>query len=163
MYSSLLRNLILAGLVLGLMAASAVSVVSAPKGVRIFDKTTWAQMKRELPRPSVVVFTTTDCAYCPDVIEALAVDVKKGQSKAKLVIVVMDGTEQPEAVAADKHYRKGDAMYVFEGQAMALRYSVNPDWRGMTPYVAMLGRSGEPKFVVGRPSKADVAAWLGKP
>ena len=160
MYSSLLRNLMLAGVMLGLMAAPA---VSAPKGVRTFDKTTWAQLKRELPRPSVVVFTTTDCAYCPDVIEALAVDVKKGQTKAKLVIVVMDGTEQPEAMAADKHYRKGDAMYVFEGQAMALRYSVDPDWRGMTPYVAMLGRSGEPKFVVGRPSKADVAALLGKP
>ncbi len=162
MYSSLLRNFILSAIAIALVLTAAPSM-SAPKGVRTFDKATWAQMKRELPRPSVVVFTTTDCAYCPAVIEALAVDVKKGPQKANLVIVVMDGAEQPEAMAADKHYRKGDAMYTFDGSAMALRYSVNPDWRGMTPYVAMLGRAGEPKFAIGRPSKAELAALLGKP
>ncbi len=160
MCSSFFRSVTLCGLFAVLVAAPA---VAAPKGVRVFDKTTWAQMKRDLPRPSVVVFTTTDCAYCPAVIEALASDVKKGQSKANLVIVVMDGAEQPEAMVADKHYRKGDAMYVFQGQAMALRYSVNPDWRGMTPYVAMFARTGEPKFAVGRPSAAEVAQLLGKP
>ncbi len=138
----------------------AASVQAAPGAVRDFDRGTWQQMKQTLPRPSVVVFTTTDCAYCPDVIEALAKDLKKGKSKAHLAVVVMDGAEQPEAVKADRHYRKADALYAFDGQAMALRYAVNPDWRGMTPYVAMLPRSGEPKFFTGRPPAPDVDALL---
>jgi thiol-disulfide isomerase/thioredoxin len=160
MYSNLLRSFALGAFALLVFSAPA---AAAPEGVRTFDKTTWSQMKRELPRPSAVVFTTTDCAYCPAVIEALANDLKRGPRKAKLVIVVMDGAEQPEAMMADKHYRKGDAMYAFEGQGMALRYSVNPDWRGITPYVAMLGRAAEPVFATGRPSKAQLAQLLAKP
>ena len=140
--------------------ALAAPVQAAPGAVRDFDRATWQQMKQTLPRPGVVVFTTTDCAYCPDVIEALAKDLKKGGSKAHLAVVVMDGAEQPEAVKADRHYRKADALYVFDGQANALRYAVNPEWRGMTPYVVMFPRTGEPKFLVGRPAAQEVQALL---
>ena len=55
-----------------LALAFVASAQAAPGAVRDFDRGTWQQMKQTLPRPSVVVFTTTDCAYCPDVIEALA-------------------------------------------------------------------------------------------
>lgn len=159
MCSSLLRSFALLGLLAVLAPGPA---RSGHKDVRAFDKSTWAQMQRDLPRPSTVVFSTTDCAYCPAVIEALARDLKKGPQKTNLVIVVMDGAGQLEALAADKHYRKGDALYVFEGQGAALRYSVNPAWRGLTPYVVMLGRSGEPAFAVGRPSKVEVARLHAK-
>lgn len=143
--------------VLGLMAGT---VAAAPRGTQVFDKTTWQKFKKDLPRPSVVVFTTTDCAFCPDVIESLAVDLKKGKSRATLAVVVMDGASQPESWLKDAHYRKADSLYVFEGQATALRYGIDPRWRGMTPYLAMFGRSGEPTFVVGTPSRAQIAELL---
>lgn len=148
------------GVVALLVLVFAASAQAAPGAVRDFDRATWQQMKQALPRPGVVVFTTTDCVYCPDVIEALAKDLKKGKSKAHLAVVVMDGAEQPEAVKADRHYRKADALYAFDGQAMAIRYAVNPDWRGMTPYVAMLPRTGDPKFFTGRPPAAEIDALL---
>ncbi|MEQ1517141.1 MAG: hypothetical protein ABL931_11710, partial [Usitatibacteraceae bacterium] len=56
-------------------ATIAVAAAAAPVAVKSFDKTTWKQMAASLPKPSVVVFTTTDCAFCPDVIDALARDV----------------------------------------------------------------------------------------
>ncbi len=143
--------------VLSLMAGT---VTAAPRGTQAFDKTTWQKLKKDLPRPGVVVFTTTDCAFCPDVIESLAVDLKKGKSRATLAVVVMDGASQPESWLKDAHYRKADSLYVFEGQATALRYGIDPRWRGMTPYLAMFGRSGEPTFVVGTPSRAQIAELL---
>ena len=143
------------------LALSIAGVVhAAPGAVRDFERGTWQQMTQTFARPAVVVFTTTDCAYCPAVIEALAKDLKKGKSKARLAVVVMDGAEHLESVKADPHYRKADALYAFDGQASALRYAVNPDWRGMTPYVAMLLRTGETKFFVGSPPAREIEALL---
>lgn len=143
-----------------LLCLASATTQAAPSEIRVFNKTSWPQLKQNLPRPGVVVFTTTDCAYCPAVIEALSTSLKKGGRKANLVVVVMDGAGQPEAVRADPHYRKADSLYVFEGQATALRFGVNPDWRGMTPYVALFRDKGEPKFVIGGPSAAEVADLL---
>lgn len=133
---------------------------AVPAGTRIFDGTTWRKLTKELPRPAVVVFTTTDCSYCPDVIEALAVDLKKSKAKTTLAVVVMDGASQPESWLKEPHYRKADALYVFEGQATALRFGIDPGWRGLTPYLAMFGRSGNPTFVIGSPSKKQIAELL---
>ena len=153
-----------AGWLLGLIALCGLllvgSVAAAPAGTRVFDKTTWQKLKKELPRPGVVVFTTTDCAYCPDVIEKLSSELKKSKSKATLAVVVMDGATQPESWLKDAHYRKADSLYIFEGQANALRFGIDPRWRGMTPYLAMFGRTGDPKFVVGTPSRAEIAELL---
>ena len=66
----------------------------------------------------------------------------------------------PASWLAEPHYRKADRLYVFNGQASALRHGIDPKWRGMTPYLALFGRSGEPKFVVGKPSPAEMAALL---
>ena len=45
------------------------------------------------------------------------------------------------------------------GAAAALRYRVNPAWRGVTPYVALL-RPGQPvTFVMGPPSAQEVKDW----
>ena len=149
----------------GVLAAASLFIataLAAPPGTRPFDKTTWQTLKKELPRPSVVVFTTTDCVYCPEVIESLAVDLKKGKSKALLAVVVMDGLTQPESWLKEPHYRKADRLYVFEGQDTALRFGIDPRWRGMTPYLAMFKSTGEPKFLVGRPSSLQIAELFGR-
>jgi len=131
--------------------------IGAPNIVKDFDKATWTQMTTSLPKPSVVVFTTTDCSFCPAVIDALARDLRqKGKTRANLLVVVMDGAGQADALLANDHYRRADSLYAFSGQDLALRYSVNPEWRGLTPYVALLPRKGAPRFVTGQPSPAEI-------
>ena len=148
-------------LALVLVLCSATPAQGAPTAVGKFDRTTWAQWKDTLPRPSVVVFTTTDCEFCPATIDALARAVrKKGRAKANLVVVVMDGAGKDGSLLADAHYRRADALYAFDGQEMALRYSINPAWRGITPYVALLPGRGEIGFFTGRPSAAALEALL---
>ena len=134
---------------------------AAPAVVGSFDKTTWALMAQSLSRPSVVVFTTTDCAFCPDVIDELAREVRrKGKPQAKLFVVVMDGAGQSAALLANEHYRRADGLYAFNGQDLALRYSVNPEWRGLTPYVAMIASNGAVRFSTGQPSGKEMEALL---
>jgi hypothetical protein len=131
-----------------------------------FDAQRWAALLRE-PGPALVVFTSTDCAYCPDAIERLSLHLRSerqaGRAAPRLDVVVMDGADQPEAVLADPHYQTADRLFVFDGQAARLRRSVNPGWFGQTPYIALLpsARSGEaavPRFVAGTPTTADLNA-----
>jgi hypothetical protein len=147
-----------------LLAASLLPavVLGAPASVIRFDKSSWAQIRQSSPKPAVVVFTTTDCAYCPAVIDALAADLHgSGRPGANLLVVVMDGDGEDQSLLANSHYRRADRLYAFDGEEMALRYSVNPDWRGITPYVALLPAGGEAKFVNGRPADADIRTLLG--
>ena len=146
-------------LALALLLACGVAQ-ALPAGTRAFDKTTWQKLKKEIARPSVVVFTTTDCAYCPDVIETVAKEIRKGPVKAQLAVVVMDGARQPESWLKEPHYRKADVIYVFDGQETALRFGIDPKWRGMTPYLALFDRTGDPRFVIGPPSAQQLSALL---
>lgn len=135
--------------------------IGAPAMVKSFDKATWAQMKTSLPRPSVVVFTTTDCSFCPEVIDSLASELRaKGRVRAHFAVVVMDGAGQTAALLANAHYRRAESLYAFNGQDLALRFSVNPEWRGLTPYVAVIPPKGEPRYFTGRPAPAEVDALL---
>jgi hypothetical protein len=144
-----------------LLLALPCMTLAAPKSVQSFDKAAWLALKQPALRPSVVVFTTTDCAFCPDVIDALARDVRlKRKTHAKLFVVVMDGAGKSKALLTNAHYRRADALFAFDGQEMALRDAVNPDWRGLTPYVALVSKSGETRFVTGRPSDNELDAFL---
>jgi hypothetical protein len=132
-----------------------------------FDAQRWAALLRE-PAPAVVVFTTTDCAHCPAAIDRIASHLKAerraGRPAARLDVVVMDGAEQPDAVATEPHYRLADRLFVFDGQAARVRRSVNPAWFGQTPYVALLATplAGsaviQPRFVSGAPSNTDLGS-----
>jgi thiol-disulfide isomerase/thioredoxin len=147
--------------VFALVLASSCASQASPELVKSFDKSTWTQMTHAPSRPSVVVFTTTDCSFCPDVIDALAKDVRQqGKARANLFVVVMDGAGQSSALLKNAHYRRVDGLYAFNGQDLALRYSVNPDWRGLTPYVAMIPKHGAPQFVTGRPSDVEMNSFL---
>jgi len=70
--------------------------------------------------------------------------------------VVIDGAGQEQELTRDRHYRKAQALYAFDGDAQALRHAVNPAWRGLTPYVALIPATGSTSFHSGAPS---AAAW----
>ncbi|RTL56856.1 MAG: hypothetical protein EKK46_03825 [Rhodocyclaceae bacterium] len=115
-----------------------------------FTTQTWKHLVGSLPRPSAVVFSTTDCVHCPAVIEGLADDFQH-QPKAKrgkLVVVVMDDAA-PATILGNAHFQKADRLYVFTGNEQALRYTVSPGWRGLTPFVALLSGKREVRFHTG--------------
>lgn len=136
-------------LLCGLVASSA-AVAAAPP-LQAFGAATWNELARSPARPLAVVFSTTDCTHCPKVIDEIAAAIRKSRSKARLAVVVMDGAGQEAALRADPHYRNAKALYAFDGDAVALRYQVNPDWRGVTPYVAFIPAAGAVSFHAGHP------------
>lgn len=136
---------------------------AAPGRVEPFTMHTWSQFQERLPRPAAVIFSTTDCAYCPDVVEQMARDIERRrqprQARIPLIVVVMDGDGNPELLR-DPHYRKADRLFAFAGPQAPLEYAVNPKWRGIVPYVALFAAQGAPKLIAGRPAPAAIADWL---
>ncbi len=129
--------------------------------IEMFTGQSWQQLQKTLPRPAAVIFSTTDCGHCPAVIAAMAKQSKNHRPEVALVVVVMDGAGQPDLLR-EPHYQAANRLFVFHGQTAALQYSINPDWRGVTPYVALLPRTGETKLVMGSPSTSAMDQWLEK-
>lgn len=123
-----------------------------------FDNSTWSSLQKELPRPAAVVFTATYCATCPQVLKLLATTLHERHLDAPLVAVVIDGADAESLDMA--HYVMAQRIFVFDGDEVALRYSVNPQWHGETPFVALLPRRGSGHWITGMPSKKELAAWL---
>ena len=142
------------------LLGGAVSVFAAPASVQHFDRETWNTLQRTGGRPQAVVFSTTDCSHCPAAIKQLAAALRTAPSKPRLAVVVMDGQGHEAMLQADKNYRLADALYVFDGDAVSLRYRVNPDWRGLTPYVVLLSASGAPRYFNGVPPAAALRTFL---
>jgi hypothetical protein len=148
-----------------LLALSAVAAHAAPHTIEPFDAHSWQRLQQELPRPAAVVFSATDCTHCPGAIAAVAQQLKARSPKIPLVVVVMDGDQHP-GLLQDAHYRQASRLFVFRGRSAALQYAVNPKWRGITPYVALLPENGAPLLITGSPSEQEFARWLaqdGKP
>lgn len=144
----------------GALLASAAAAVAAPAAVLAFGAGTWSELSNSPRRPLAVVFSTTDCTHCPAVIDSLAQEIRNSRSKVRLAVVVMDGAGQEETLRADRHYRNANVLYAFAGDAMALRFTVNPDWRGLTPYVALIPATGAPRFHAGPPPPDVLRAFL---
>ena len=153
-----LRTLLLAGIVL-----SAPAAWSAPRAINPFIAETWQELSLSARRPMVVVFSTTDCTHCPAVIDSLAASIHASRSAARLVVVVMDGAGQEQALRGDPHYRKANVLYAFDGDATALRFRINPDWRGVTPYVALIPAVGTTHFYTGAPPRDALQVLLRIP
>lgn len=152
-------------------AAAATTPPAAPQAhpqahlpVQGFDAQRWAALLRE-PGPALVVFTATDCAHCPQAIDRLVRhqrdERRAGRPVPRLDVVVLDGRDQPEALASEPHYRQADRLFAVDGQAARLRHAVNPAWFGQTPYVALLGSraagaTATLRFVSGTPSDRDL-------
>lgn len=151
-----LAGLLLLSLSLSLNLSPA---LAAPKSIESFDAHSWQRFQKELSRPAAVVFSSTDCAHCPGVIAGLAAQLKNRRPQIPLIVVVMDGAEQPDLLQ-EAHYRDATRLFVFKGQNAQLQYSINPDWRGITPYVALLPQSGAMQLILGKPSSQEIAHWL---
>lgn len=136
------------------------SALAAPGGVQAFGVDTWAKLQRSAVMAQAVVFTTTECVHCPAVIERLATALGKPPRRVGLAVVVMDGQEQPAALLADRHYRLADTLYAFDGDTLALRYRVNPEWLGLTPYVVLLPAKGPARYFNGAPPAAALQSFL---
>ena len=152
-------RLAIAGLLAGMVLAAQ---AAPPNAVEPFESHTWSALQAELKQPAAVVFTTTDCAHCPAVIQGLARTLKQRHLPARLMVVVMDQApgENDDALLADAHYRVADQLLEFDGQAAALRYGVNPQWRGVTPYVTLLAPKAPARAVTGQPSVSDLDTWV---
>jgi hypothetical protein len=142
-------------------------VQAEPTTVEPFGKTTWVALQRQLSRPAVVVFSATDCSHCPATIAAIDAERRRLFSAPlpPLVVVVMDVQSSSEAGTAllkDVHYAQADRLMVFEDQPAALRYTIDPRWLGVTPFVAMLipGRAA-PEMTMGTPSEEDFKRLYG--
>jgi thiol-disulfide isomerase/thioredoxin len=143
-------------LISGALFLAGAKAAAAPR-LEDFTASTWAQWQKDLPRPAVVVFSTTYCPSCPEVFADLAQSVRKAGAGTPMIAVVMnaDGLSELSHLA---HYWHADRIFVFRGQEAALRFSVNPQWRGVTPYVALFGQEGPPRLVAGRPTAEQLAA-----
>ena len=127
-----------------------------------FDAQTWSVLRTEVRRPAIVVFTTAHCPTCPEVFASIAQWRAQQMPNAPLVAVLMDGRDplvpDPTATSAQRHLRAADRLFAFEGPQAALRYSVDPTWRGVTPYVALIPAAGPVTFSAGAPTEMQWAA-----
>lgn len=141
-----------------LMLLAGAPANAAPR-LEDFTRDTWGRWLKELPRPAIVVFSTTYCSTCPQVFADLAASVRKAGTGVPLIAVVMDADGQGDLPHL-AHYRNANRIFVFRGQEAALRFSVNPQWRGVTPYVALFGSGGAPRLIAGRPPPEDLRRLL---
>jgi len=130
---------------------------ATPKGVELFSPDTWSRISTAKSHAQVTIFTTTDCQHCPAVIEYLA-DFKKNNKKLdlRLNIVVMDGLGHEDYLLSSPYYLLANNLYAFNGSPSKLRYVVNPEWRGMTPFVVLHPLKQLPLYVYGKPDKAQL-------
>lgn len=145
-----------------LFCFSALHAHAAATKIEAFNQQTWQRMQKELPRPAAVIFSTTDCAHCPAIIAAMAEQIKARKPQVPLIVVVMDGDGLADLLQ-EPHYQAVNRLFVFKGSSAALQFGISPNWRGVTPYIALLPGAGELKLVMGKPSALEMGTWLMPP
>ncbi len=143
-----------------LLLTVSAGALAAPAAVLPFGPHIWAELQQAGARPQVVVFSATDCTHCPAAIDKLAAALRQSPARPRLAVVVMDGQGHEAALLADRHYRQADTLYAFDGDPVSLRYRVNPDWRGLTPYVVLLPAKGASRYYNGVPPAAALRDFL---
>ncbi len=148
-------------LALLLPASPARAAEPAKLAIEPFTTSTWATLQARIRKPTVVMFSATYCPNCPEVMTDLARDIQSRKFKATLAAVVMDIAPEEGRPALRKypHYALAQRLFAFDGQAPAIRYSVDPAWRGTTPYVVFLVPGQPPVAVTGPPAPSDLKAW----
>ena len=147
-----------AALLAGISLLGSADSFAAPPTVESFDATTWKHLQQELPRPAVVVFTATYCASCPALLAHMAKQLQERGIKTPIVAVVIDEADKHELLTSE-HYRLASRLFLFDGNEVALRYEVDPRWRGITPYVALMPAHGKSVFVSGTPTDEQLSVW----
>ncbi len=152
-------------------ASSAVAQSGAPKSaiesgntqltqIADFDESTWAQLLKSGPRPAAYLFTTSYCSSCPDAFEQLHKAVLHKAPAMPLTVVMMD-VSGAQALRHALHFQGLTQMYAFDGYAPAIRYSVDPAWPDVTPYIVLIDKQGHLQRSIGAPSAKALRAWLG--
>jgi hypothetical protein len=158
----------LAALALALSLAAAWvprPAIAAPTSVEPFDAEVWHSMQAGAKtghRARLVVFSATWCAVCPGVINQLADDPRRTRAGVPLVVVLTDvgPGEADTKLLATPHYQRVDRLFAFDGQAAAIRYAVEPTWRGSAPFIAWLVPGQRPQFAQGLPPVDVMERWL---
>ena len=135
------------------------SSFAAPSLVEPFDQATWRTFVSKQEQPALVVFTSVTCIHCPGAIKRLAAKRNAIAPHIPLVVVSTDA-ESNAALLQDPHYAPADRLFLFRGRSQVLQFSVNPEWRGMTPYVGFIDSRGGVRFSLGEPRDAVLSEWL---
>ena len=142
-----------------LMLFMSAGVDAAPKA-ELFEAASWERLSHDPGHPAIVVLSTTDCVHCPGVIRSLAREKSRYPGNPRLIAVVMDGGLD---IVGKSPYNLAERVFVFGKNPQALRYSVNPDWRGVTPYIALLSPYRPIQYLVGPPAERDIRAFFARP
>jgi len=132
--------------------------MAAPQVVEGFDQAGWRQLVARVSVPAIVVFTSEACAYCPGAIARIAASLAASRSRTQLLVVSVDGDDA--VLLQEAKYAGANRLFVFRGRSQAVRYAVNPAWRGMTPYIAYLSPKAPPRFVLGEPDTQTLQGWI---
>jgi hypothetical protein len=150
---------------LGLLLATAATIaLAAPPRVEAFDKPAWESLKAGVRKPTVVLFTATYCAVCPAVFDQVSRVIASKHLNLDLVGVVIDRSpgEDDAGLLVNTHLRQTSRLFAFDGNPQALRYAVDANWRGVTPFVAVLAPGQAPKLLVGAPTDQALLGWAGR-
>lgn len=157
---------LVAALVFGLMGLSAVahqsephSAPARPMAVKPFKEETWTALLKTGPRPAAYMFTTTYCSACPAVFQEVHEAAKASKMRPELIVVMMDA-EGTHALRHAPHFKGMTQLFAFDGYETAIRASIDPTWRNITPYVVLLDRQGGVQRSVGSPSAQSLRQWL---
>jgi hypothetical protein len=109
---------------------------------------------------SILVFSARYCAHCPAVIRSLAKQRRQLPNPPQLVVVMID--ELPTVTEKRSSYSDVDRLMVFQGNEIAIRFAVNPSWRGLTPFVTLMNQAGEVTYFNGEPPSTELRAWMDR-
>ncbi len=157
---------LVSALVIGLGSFSTTAHPSEPQGhaartmaVKPFNEETWARLLKNGPRPAAYMFTTTYCSACPAVFQEVRDASKASKARPELIVVMMDA-EGPNALRHASHFKGMTQFFSFDGYETAIRSSIDPGWRNITPYVVLVDRQGGVQRGVGSPTSESLRQWL---
>ena len=127
--------------------------------IKLFNEETWAKLLKAGPRPAAYLFTTTYCSACPAVFQEVRDATSKSRGRTELIVVMMDA-EGPNALRHASHFKGMTQLFSFDGYEPAIRSTVDPTWRNITPYVVLIDRKGGIQKGVGSPTSHLFQQWL---
>jgi hypothetical protein len=124
----------------------------------------WPALRASLPRPSVLFFTSTWCATCPEAFDAIRDSMRERGLDAPVIAVVVDGDALGRGLRDPRvaHLAHARRVLAFHGHEARLRHAVDPSWRGVVPYVGLVAADGSLGYAAGPPSTARLDAWAAR-
>mgnify|MGYP003337051997 CR=1 FL=1 len=152
---------VIAGFFMVVAHAQHATRADSPKKLQVipFDEKSWPALTAKGPRPAAYLFTTSFCSTCPEAFSVIHSATLKARQKVELAAVMMD-VEGDKARRHANHFHGMSKLYAFNGYETAIRYSVDPHWQNITPYVVLIDRHGVAQTMIGSPSHESLRVWL---